>query len=39
VTDDANRYRVQARILRDGEPAVVLLDLTPADDPAAAYDL
>lgn len=38
MTSDANRYRVQARIVRDGEPAVVLLDLTPTDDPAAAYE-
>lgn len=38
VTSDASRYRVQARILRDGEPAVVLLDLTQTDDPAEAYE-
>jgi len=38
VTTDARRYRVHTRILRDGEPALVLLDLTPTDDPADAYE-
>ncbi len=38
MTSDASRYRVQARVLRDGDPAVVLLDLTPTDDPAEAYE-
>ena len=38
MTSDPSRYRVQARIVRDGDPAVVLLDLTPTDDPAAAYE-
>ena len=38
VTTDARPYRVHTRILRDGEPALVLLDLTPTDDPADAYE-
>lgn len=38
MTTDSRRYRVHTRILRDGAPALVLLDLTATDDPADAYE-
>ncbi|MFB6176433.1 MAG: DUF6663 family protein, partial [Halobaculum sp.] len=36
--DSPGRYRVLARIDRDGTLALVLVDLTPTDDPTEAYE-
>lgn len=36
--DTPGRYRVHARITRDGEPAFVLIDCAETDDPAEAYE-
>ncbi|MEZ3116772.1 DUF6663 family protein [Halobaculum sp. MBLA0147] len=39
MTDDTpGRYRVHARITRDGESAFVLIDCAETDDPAEAYE-